>query len=55
MKTPREELIDFIMGMTEEQVDKVLSRLDMLENLAAMNDYQATYTKHLTGKLFFSK
>lgn len=50
---PRRELIDFIKGLTPEQVDKLLSRMDLLKKVAKMNDYQASYTNELTGKLFF--
>ena len=53
--TAKQKLMDYIQGLTQEQVDKILSRFDLLERCLAMTEAQAIYTDTLTGKLFGSE
>lgn len=39
--------------MAPEKAENLLSRLDLLEKVANMNEAQAIYSAHLIGKLFF--
>lgn len=50
--TELEKLIDYIKGLTPEQVDKVLKRLPLIKQALEMTDSQALYTQTFTGKLF---
>ena len=51
----KQELLDYIMSLTPEQVDKLSHRLDLLEKVVSMDDWAARYTNALTGKLFFAE
>lgn len=51
--THKRELLDFIKGLRPEQIERLHGRMDLIKKVARMNDYQATYTNELTGKLFF--
>ncbi len=53
--TKKQELIDYIMSLTPEQVDKLTERLDLLKKVVSMTDSEAVYTNELTGKLFFEQ
>ena len=53
--TAKQKLMDHIQNLTPEQVEKVVSRSDLLERCLTMTDAQATYTDILTGKLFGSE
>ena len=50
--TAKQELIEFIKSMTPEQVEKVISRLDLLERCLTMTDAEAIYTDTFTGRMF---
>ncbi len=50
--TTKQELMEYILNLTPEQAEKVVSRLDLLERCLTMTDAQAIYTDALTGKLF---
>ena len=50
--TAKQELMEYIQNLTPEQVEKVISRLDLLERCLTMTDAQAIYTDTFTGKLF---
>lgn len=50
--TAKQELIEYIKNLTPEQVEKVISRLSLLERCLTMTDAQAIYTDTFTGKLF---
>ena len=50
--TAKQELMEYIQHLTPEQVEKVISRLDLLERCLTMTDAQAIYTDTFTGKLF---
>jgi hypothetical protein len=53
--TAKQKLVDYIQNLTPEQVDKILSRFDLLERCITMTESQAIYTDTLTGKLFGSE
>ena len=53
--TAKQKLVDYIQSLTQEQVEKIFSRSDLLERCLKMTDAQAIYTDHLTGKLFGSE
>ena len=53
--TAKQKLVDYIQSLTQEQVEKILSRSDLLERCLTMTDAQAIYTDTLTGKLFGSE
>ena len=53
--TEKQKLVDYILNLTEEQVDKICSRFDLLERYTATAESQAIHTDHLTGKLFVSE
>ena len=53
--TAKQKLVDYIQNLTPEQVDKILSRSDLLERCITMTEDQAIYTDILTGKLFGSE
>ena len=53
--TAKQKLVDYIQNLTPEQVDKILSRFDLLERCITMTEAQAIYTDTLTGKLFGSE
>ena len=53
--TEKQKLVDYILNLTEEQVDKIFSRFDLLERRITMTESQASHTDHLTGKLFGSE
>ena len=53
--TEKQKLIDYILNLTEEQVDKIFSRFDLLERYTATAESQAIHTDHLTDKLFGSE
>lgn len=48
----KQELIDYIMNMTPEQIDKVVNRIDLLKQAVNMEDYEAVYISHFAKKLF---
>lgn len=48
----KQELIDYIMNMTPEQINKVVNRLDLLKQTVSMTDSEATYISHLSGLMF---
>ena len=50
--TAKQELIEFIKNMTPEQVEKVVSRLDLLERCLTMTDAEAIYTDTFTSRMF---
>ena len=50
--TAKQELIQFIKNLTPEQVEKVISRLDLLERCLTMTDAEALYTDTFTGRMF---
>lgn len=50
--TAKEELLEYVQALTPEQVDKIISRLDLVKQCLTMTEPQAIYTKTLTGKLF---
>ena len=50
--TAKQKLVDYIQSLTQEQVEKILSRSDLLERCLTMTDAQAIYTDTLTGRLF---
>lgn len=52
MKT-KQELIDYIMSLTPEQVDKVVNRLDLLQKVVDMTEAEAIYSDTFISKLFF--
>lgn len=51
-KTDSEKLIEFVMNLTDEQVEKLVKRLDLLETLRDMNDNELLYGATFLGKLF---
>ena len=51
----KQELLDYIMSLTPEQVDKVAQRLDLLKKVTTMTDSEAVYTNAFVGKMFFGK
>ena len=53
--TAKQKLMDYIQSLTPEQVDKILSRFDLLERCITMTEAQAIFTDTLTGKLFGSE
>ena len=53
--TAKQKLMDYIQYLTPEQVDKILSRFDLLERCITMTEAQAIFTDTLTGKLFGSE
>lgn len=50
--TTKQELLEYIQNLTPEQVDKVITRLPLLERCLTMTDAQAIYADTFTGKLF---
>ena len=50
--TAKQELIEFIKNMTPEQVEKVVSRLDLLERCLNMADAEAIFTDTFTARMF---
>ena len=50
--TAKQELIEFIKNLTPEQVEKVISRLPLLERCVSLPEPYATYTDAFTEKLF---
>ena len=53
--TAKQKLMDYIQSLTPEQVDKILSRFDLLERCITMTEAQAIFTDTLTGKLIGSE
>lgn len=53
--TAKQKLVDYIQNLTPEQVDKILSRFDLLERCITMTEAQAIFADTLTGKLFESE
>lgn len=51
----KQELMDYIISLPPEQVEKVTQRLDLLKKVLNMSDSEAIYTNTLTGKLFFGE
>lgn len=51
----KQELLDYIMSLTPEQVEKVAQRLDLLKKVATMTDPEAIYTNAFVGKMFFNE
>ena len=51
----KQELLDYIMSLTPEQVEKVTQRLGLLQKVVNMSEPEAIYTNTLTGKLFFGE
>ena len=47
-----EKLIEYIKGLTPEQIDKVIERLPLIKQALGMTESQALYTQTFTGKLF---
>ena len=50
--TAKQELIEFVKNLTPEQVEKVISRLPLLERCVSLPEPYATYTDAFTAKLF---
>ena len=48
----KQELIDYVMSLTPEQIDKIANRLDLLKQAVHMEDHEAIYISHFTKKLF---
>ena len=48
----KQELIDYIMNMTPEQIDKVVNRLNLLKLAVNMEDHEAIYISHFAKRLF---
>ena len=48
----KQELIDYIMSMTPEQIDKAVNRIDLLKQAINMEDHEAIYISHFAKKLF---
>jgi len=48
----KQELIDYIMNMPPEQIDKVVKRLDLLKQAVGMTDSEATYISHFSRLMF---
>ena len=48
----KQELIDYVMSLTPEQIDKVVNRLDLLKQAVNMTDSEATYISHFSHLLF---
>lgn len=55
MSNKRNELINYILSLTPEQIEKLTERIDLIKKVANMTDCQATYSNRLAGKLFFSE
>lgn len=51
----KQELLDYIMSLTPEQVDNVAQRLDLLKKVATMTEPEAIYTNAFLGKMFFNE
>lgn len=49
----KQELLDYIMSLTPEQVEKVTQRMDLLEMVVNMNECEALYSTVFLGKMFF--
>lgn len=52
VKTDSEKLVEFVMSLTDEQVEKLVKRLDLLETLRNMSDNELLYCETFVGKLF---
>lgn len=52
VKTDSEKLIEYVMSLTDEQVEKLVKRLDLLETLRNMDDNELLYSEVFLGKLF---
>lgn len=50
--TAKQELMEYIQNLTPEQVEKVISRLPLLERCISLPEPYATYTDAFTAKLF---
>ena len=50
--TAKQELMEYIQNLTPEQVDKIVSRLPLLERCLELPEPYATYTDAFTAKLF---
>ena len=52
VKTDSEKLIEFVMNLTDEEVEKLVKRLDLFETLRNMTDNELLYGATFLGKLF---
>lgn len=48
----KQELVDYIASLTEEQVAKIMEHLPLLKELVAMTDNELIYSETLLTKLF---
>ena len=55
MSEANNELIQFIASLTEDQIDVLTERLELLRKIAAMGDYEAAFIDSLAEKLFFAQ
>ena len=52
MKNANEALVEYGMSLTDEQVNKLMERLDLLKQLVSLTGTQLTYTETLLDRLF---
>lgn len=50
-----EKLVNYIKSLTPEQVDKIMNRLPLLQQMLNLTDNQAIYTQTFTDLAFGSK
>lgn len=48
----KQKLLEYIQNLTPEQIDKLCSRLDLLERCLRLTDEQAIYIDTFSGKMF---
>ena len=52
VKTDSEKLIEFVMSLTDTQVEKLVARLDLLETLRNMDENELLYSSVFLDKMF---
>jgi len=50
-----EKLVDYVKSLTPEQVDKIINRLPLLQQMLNLTDNQAIYTQTFTDLAFGTK
>lgn len=52
MKNAKEDLMTYILNLTEEQADRLVGRLGLLKQIVGMKDHQQVYLETLVDRLF---